>query len=153
MRRILIGFAMIVVAFPAWAQTRSENVTRCEGDDPDAAIEACSTLLLTEREWANIGAFYNNRGEAYGKKGLYDQALADLNRALAADPRDAAAYANRGIVYRRKGNYRNALDDENKAIALKPDFFEAYINRGAVYSDQGRYDLAIADETKAIGLS
>src|SRR6185312_14161092 len=154
-RSILIGCVMMAVVFPAWAQTRSENIARCEGDDPDAAIESCTALLQSGQETAaNISAFYNNRGAAYCQKGLYDQALADENKAIALNPNLAAAYINRGSVYAHQGRYDLAVADESRAIALNDAKYLAlaYGNRGNHYSDTGHYVQAIEDLNRAIAL-
>jgi tetratricopeptide (TPR) repeat protein len=72
--------------------------------------------------------FYNNRGNAYAKKGQYDQAISDFNRAIEINPRYTMAYNNRGIVYRIKGRYDQAISDFNKAIGINPLDPEAYNN-------------------------
>ncbi len=61
---------------------------------------------------------YNNRGTAYARKGQYDQAISDFNKALEINPRDAPAYNNRGIAYYHKGQYDKAWKDVHKAQDL-----------------------------------
>ena len=39
---------------------------------------------------------YNNRGNAYEKKGEHDLAIADFDKAIEIDPKYAFAYDNRG---------------------------------------------------------
>jgi tetratricopeptide (TPR) repeat protein len=43
---------------------------------------------------------YYDRGVDYYRKGQYDKAISDFNRALEINPRYAEAYINRGITYR-----------------------------------------------------
>ena len=50
------------------------------------------------------------------KKGDYDRAIADYNKALELDPKDATAYNNRGYAYRQKGDYDKAIADYDKAL-------------------------------------
>ena len=47
---------------------------------------------------------YGNRGVAYGKKGEFERAIRDLNKAIAFKPNLAETYNSRGIVYDNKGN-------------------------------------------------
>ena len=95
---------------------------------------------------------YNNRGNAYGKKGQYDQAIKDFNRAIELKPDDALAYNNRGNAYQYKGEYDQAIKDISRAIELKPDYALAYNNRGYTYGEKREYDLAIKDFNRAIKL-
>jgi tetratricopeptide (TPR) repeat protein len=42
---------------------------------------------------------YRKRGEAYKAKGDLGRAIADYNKAIEIDPRDAISYRNRGYAY------------------------------------------------------
>jgi len=91
---------------------------------------------------------YLNRGVAYGKKGQYDQAIVDFNKAIELDPRDAAAYYNRGISYEKRGQHDRAILDFTKAIEINPRYAKAYINRGAAYFSKREYEKAWDDVSK-----
>jgi tetratricopeptide (TPR) repeat protein len=150
MRRILIGLALVLVALPAWAQTRDENVARCTAAaDPtnvDLKIGACTALLQSGQESAvNIPIIYYDRGNGYRIKGLNDQAIADYTEAITLRPDYINAYDNRGVVYQAKGLYDQAIADYTQAIALKPDKANAYYNRGGAYEEKGQRDQAVAD--------
>jgi tetratricopeptide (TPR) repeat protein len=54
----------------------------------------------------------------------YDEALAQFNRAIEADPDFGATYANRGILHDRMGRYERALADYRRAIELDPEVAE-----------------------------
>jgi tetratricopeptide (TPR) repeat protein len=62
---------------------------------------------------------YNNRGAAFMNKGEYDEAIADLDKAIELSPEFAMAYSNRGAAYINKGEYDKAISDSNKAIKLR----------------------------------
>jgi len=96
---------------------------------------------------------YNNRGNAYADKGLYDQAISDLNKAIEIDPRFPLAFNNRGNAYVGKGLYDQGISDFNKAIEIDPRFAKAYNNRGNAYVGKGLYDQAISDLNKAIEIN
>jgi tetratricopeptide (TPR) repeat protein len=158
MLRILIGLVVGLVALPAWAQTRDENVARCTAAaDPatvDLKIGACTALLQSGQETAiNIPIIYYDRGNGYRNKGLNDQAIADYTEAITLNPNYDNAYDNRGIVYRDKGLYDQAIADYMQAIALKPDKANAYYNRGGAYEEKGQRDQAIADYRMALKLA
>ncbi|MBM4141630.1 MAG: tetratricopeptide repeat protein [Nitrospira sp.] len=54
----------------------------------------------------------------YIQKGLYDQALIDLDTAITLDPDFADAYSNRVFTYYSKAEYYKAWEDMIKAESL-----------------------------------
>ncbi len=95
---------------------------------------------------------YLERGYGYVNKGLYNEAIAEYNKAIKNDPGFAYAYNSRGIVYKTKGEFDQAIADFNKALELDPGLVFTYNNRGVAYGYMKQYDLAIADFSKAIEL-
>lgn len=65
---------------------------------------------------------YLNRGVAHRRNGDLDRALADLDRAVRADPRSARAYYNRSQVLRQQGADARAEADEKRAVSLDPRY-------------------------------
>ena len=61
---------------------------------------------------------YNNRGNAYRQQGEFENAIADLTKAIELDPLFAIAYNNRGFVFEKIGNKENAEADYAKAKEL-----------------------------------
>ncbi|MCK7471039.1 MAG: tetratricopeptide repeat protein [Desulfomicrobium escambiense] len=57
---------------------------------------------------------------AYQKKGFYDLALSDYNRAIDLDPESDMAYNNRGFLHLLMGDDRQAERDIRKAIEISP---------------------------------
>ncbi len=150
---ILIFSAAALLTNAAWAQTRDENIALCEGNDPQAAISACTVLIQSGQEDAsNLVSAYEFRSAAYKRAGLYDQALADVNKALALDPNGANAYTDRGNIYKRIHKYDRALLDYNQAIQLDPSSAVAFYDRGDFFLDRQKYDRAIQDLDQAIRL-
>jgi len=151
MKGISIGLVLVLIAFPAWAQSREENVSRCMDDNPDLSIGGCTALIQSGQE-SNEGlavAFYN-RGVSYFDKDMLDQAIADYTEAIALNPNDSSAYYNRGIAYRHKGNIDQAISDYTSAIAIEPDHAHAYYNRAGLYESRDQRDLAIADYRQSL---
>ena len=50
-------------------------------------------------KYPDVVAAYINRGNEYGKKGEFDLAISDYNKALNIDPHKLTAYTSRGYVY------------------------------------------------------
>lgn len=98
----------------------------------------------------NAATPYNNRANAYVKKGDYDGAISDCEKALSIDPDMHQTYSIRGEAYIKKGNYARAIADCNQAVKINPNFVNGYIMRGIAYYMKDDYDAAIADYAKAI---
>jgi tetratricopeptide (TPR) repeat protein len=79
--------------------------------------------------------------------------VADFNKAIEINPRDAAAYHNRGLIYGKGGQYDQAISDYTKALEIDPKSADAYNNRGISYYEKGQYEQAISDYTKAIEIN
>jgi len=60
-------------------------------------------------------------GNSYARKGDYDKAIKEYDKAIMLNPRYVVAYHVRGIAYAEKGDYEKAIADYSEAIRLKPD--------------------------------
>lgn len=96
-----------------------------------------------------------NEIDMYIKTGKTNEALANLNQAIAAQPTDHVLYFARGNMYDNLANPKDSkgkdLDkpkdaaersamaeaDYKKAIEIKADYFEALYNLGALYYNNG----------------
>ncbi len=81
----------------------------------------------------------------------YDEAIADVNKAIKLYPEFAEAYYNRGNLMAVSGQLPEAYDDYTRAIELDPNIGEAYYNRGLVQiymkdTRKGCMDLSKAGE-------
>ena len=79
-------------------------------------------------------------------------ALADLDRAIAVDPKFAKAYSYRGAAHSRRGQNELALADYDALITLMPENAGAYKDRGGVLVRLARFHQAIQDLDEAIRL-
>jgi lipoprotein NlpI len=91
---------------------------------------------------------YVNRGAILLERGDLDRALADLEAAIALDPRNAMAIANRGIVLGQKGEFARAIADFDTASRLAPNFVKPLANLGFAHFAQGDFQAAAADFAK-----
>jgi len=66
----------------------------------------------------DLAAGYNNRGRCHYDSARYDEALADLDRAIGLDREFAAAYYNRGRAHNAMGNSSEARADLKSAYDL-----------------------------------
>lgn len=92
------------------------------------------------------------RGINHRIKGEFEQALAELNRALEHDPQSAIAYQGRGNTYSSQGNYEQAIADYSAALKIDPKSAQTLVNRGLAFIKRRDPNRAIADYTAAIQL-
>ncbi len=59
---------------------------------------------------------YLHQGNSYYRKGKYNRAISDYNKALELNPKFAEAYYNRGLAYKSKGEYDRAITNYDKAL-------------------------------------
>ena len=86
-----------------------------------------------------------NRGIIYYQKHNYRAALADYDKAVTIDSRNAQTYYNRGMLRAELGDYNRALDDFNKAIDLEPNQTDMRYQRAVVLLQLRQWRQALED--------
>jgi len=102
-----------------------------------AAQETAQTLI--DQAWVAID------------KGFYNQALRDLNRAVALVPNAAEAWFARGWSNEKSGNELSAIGDYARAIAAKPNYAFALFSRGYLNLYIGNPSAAVTDFVRTQG--
>lgn len=83
-------------------------------------------------------------GTVYREQGLYEEAEAQFERAIALDGKSGDAWGGRGLVREeRRDEGDAALDDFKKATALSPTNPMHYNNLGFALYVRGRYEDAV----------
>jgi len=95
---------------------------------------------------------YNNRGDAYDKKGGFEQALVDYEKALRINPRFFEVYVNRGNIYYKKGDLERAIIEYKKAVELNPKAAIPRMYAASVYVKTARFPDAILELDAVIEL-
>ena len=80
----------------------------------------------------------------YLKAGQHREALAAVNKALAAKPRDPQARFLKGLILTEQGNTRDAIDVFTRLTQDFPELPEPYNNLAVIYAAQGQYEKARA---------
>lgn len=142
----------------AQAEQQAEQCLDSAWKSPDEGIQDCTKAINT-----NLLTGYllvhslDSRGWAYRRKGDYDDAIQDYDRAIQLKPDYAEAFNGRGLAFYGKKEYDRAIQDYTQAIRTKPDYAEAFDNRGlaCAAASEGSCDSskAIADFDEAIKLN
>jgi hypothetical protein len=97
--------------------------------------------------------YRSNRGVLLQEMGRLDEALADHDRALAAEPTYAQGHYNRGNALQALNRLEDALCAYDTCIALLPSFAPAYSNKADALRDLGRFDVSLASYEQALSLA
>uniref|UniRef100_A0A8B9I260 SKI3 subunit of superkiller complex n=1 Tax=Anser brachyrhynchus TaxID=132585 RepID=A0A8B9I260_9AVES len=111
--------------------------------DMDTAL----SILNEVTEKANAGTVkwaWLHRGLYYLRTGQPSQAVADLQAALRADPKDSNCWESLGEAYFGRGSYATALKAFKKASELNPELVYSIYRAAAVEQILGKHENAIA---------
>jgi len=92
-------------------------------------------------------------GVIHAQQGKNEDALREIDAALAIKPGDAEAHLNRANVLKVMGRSAEALAGYARALDLKPGWPQAENNRGTVLRDEGEYQDALAAYDRALAAS
>ena len=125
--------------------------------DPDQLTTAIADLDQSLKLEPSSEA-YAFRGFAWKRKGDKDKAMADLNRAIELNPREALAWRVRGATWASKGDLEKALADYTQSIRIDPENPDSLHHRVVLQSACMDANLrnakqALADATKACEVS
>ncbi|GAB4403834.1 MAG: hypothetical protein OHK0039_03480 [Bacteroidia bacterium] len=95
---------------------------------------------------------YYKRAVAKRNSNLFDEAIADLERALGLNETHVASLMLRGQLYAATQKWPQALADFSQVVTQQPGHAEAYCLRGEVYTSMARPDSALMDFDHAIQL-
>ena len=120
----------------------------------DAAIATCKKAIEMEPTFA---ASYLVSGIAKDGKGDFDEAMKDLDLAIAQKSRDTNAIATRAdtfyqkaSMFYRRGEYLKTIDNAYFATLEKNNHVEAHCIRALAYLERQEFDKAIQSANRAI---
>lgn len=110
-------------------------------------METALAILTAVTQKASAGTAkwaWLRRGLYYLKAGQHSQAVADLQAALRADPKDFNCWESLGEAYLSRGGYTTALKSFTKASELNPESTYSVFKVAAIQQILGKYKEAIA---------
>jgi TolB-like protein/tetratricopeptide (TPR) repeat protein len=99
--------------------------------------------------FAALGKLKMTNAQDRRKPGDYDAIIADFERALAIDPRNASALNWRGLVHADVGNLEVALASFNRCLEIEPYYTPCMSNQVEILASLGRDREALAAYKKA----
>ena len=136
LERMIIA-ASLALLLTACASGSGSNTRSVAATDPDSPK-------------AKAAALYTNLGQKYMAQGKLEEALENLNKALAADNRYADAHTVIGLLYERIGDNAKAEDHYRRAVELMPKSGNENNNYGAFLCKLGRYEESSAYFVRAV---
>ncbi|MEU7132960.1 tetratricopeptide repeat protein [Streptomyces sp. NPDC046261] len=136
-------------ALLCWANRLQNAVANDEPVLPFlAALLSHGHLSTTSRAWS-----YTYRGEYLYRVDRDEEAIYELDRAIATDPRNTRAWAYRGAARQQLGHHDQAISDLTTALNIDPNDAWTHGQRGEAHRQTGNYDQAITDLTAALNLN
>jgi Flp pilus assembly protein TadD len=142
-----------------------EKAAKLAPRDPAILLELCRGLLADgapaeaeKRLRETAGQFDRNpevlrdSAELFMRLGHHGEAIPMLDRALLANPVDAAAFNMRGYALQQLGDHQRAVGNFTRALVLQPGFHHAANNRGNSLQAQGRFAEALKDYDSALAM-
>ncbi|MCB0401770.1 MAG: tetratricopeptide repeat protein [Flavobacteriales bacterium] len=84
--------------------------------------------------------------EGYLSSGNHEQALANLDAAIANDPSNVVLHFARGTVYENLKQPEKAIENYKKAIELDANYYDANFNLGAYFFNNGADKMNAAND-------
>lgn len=136
---------------------QSPEAERCANADGKVAAaaraEACGKLIESGRwKGEEIAWAYSNRCFALKKMGQADKALADCDKAIELDGKNAVAFQVRGMILQDRSDSERARADFDKAVELGGKNPALFSDRGNLLLAAGEADKAIADYSAVIDI-
>ncbi len=136
-RSPLIFWALLLVCYSGLSLVGCDSPEDAVNDpaNPATATDPASLVKSAEAK-QTIGAF--------------DSAIAELNRAITADPGFVPAYFLMGKVYNEAGQREQAVTAFQKTLELDPKHFPARMALASVFNKMGRDSLALTEYLAAV---
>jgi len=152
----LLGAYMVMPTHEAFTSARNAANKALELDDGLAEAHNSLALIhwLYDWDWAAADREFRKaielkptyvlahhwRGLFLGEMGHFNEAEAELQKALEYDPFSAPIYADYGRVLYWARRYDEALEKYRIALEMNPDFGSVRLERESLYEQMGRVD-------------
>jgi len=116
-------------------------IEKNRAEDALKMLNRAKDLSMTKKE--RVG-WYNNLGAAYFRLKDYDQAVAQIKKAIVIDPDEPYLLVNIGAGYARAGDYIKSISAFKKGLKRTPDSVVIKKNLAIVYLRMERFADAVS---------
>jgi tetratricopeptide (TPR) repeat protein len=92
------------------------------------------------------------KGNSLANSGCYAEALTNLDKAVAVQPKNNSAWVMRGVVLIHLNRYLDALTSCDRALEIDNSDSQAWLFRGAALNHLGRYNECYTSYDKSLGI-
>jgi tetratricopeptide (TPR) repeat protein len=129
------------------------NLAFIDNENAEEIMPALERLaILNLQKYPNNTSSYLNLGAVYQRKGDFDSALANYQKAQVMDASNPAIKINIGSLYQAQGNYEKALGLYNEVIMSYPQEKLAYLYKARVSNQMKEYTDAINNYKEVLKL-
>jgi len=114
-------------------------------DWKDALTLWTKTVEVSPQSWLA----HTNLGDAYAKRGMYEQAIREYSRSLEIYLYAPETYASLGKLYFEKKDFDRAIVFLNHALSRRPNYAEVHHILGELYLETKKYEEAIVEFSRA----
>jgi tetratricopeptide (TPR) repeat protein len=143
-----------------------EKAAQVAPGDPAILLELCRGLLANGAAPAaekrlreavahvpgNNAEMLRDFAELFMRLGHHGEAIPMLDKALLANPTDAAAFNMRGYALQQLGDHPRAVGNFTRALVLQPGLHHASNNRGNSLQALGRFAEALKDYDSTLAI-
>ncbi len=116
-------------------------------------LDGCAAFLASgSKDTDKLIAAHGNRAIGLAATGNFDAALAEMNDAVALDPKQPNSYFMRAAAFAAKKDYDKSIADLDEAIRLDASRGDFYMLRGIVFGHKGDFDRAITELDQKVKL-
>lgn len=113
---------------------------------------ACDAAIATEKDARVKARLLLRRAYMRNEKYQYEEALRDLDAAVAADPAYGVAWHERSYTHSELREFAQALADSDRDVALRPGEADAYRERAFARRGLADFSGEYEDRTKVVAL-
>ncbi|MBN1661753.1 MAG: tetratricopeptide repeat protein [Anaerolineae bacterium] len=114
-------------------------------------LGACGERPGPEGEDLSVEEHFQ-RGNEYTQQGMFDEAIAEYQVAIEADPENVSALTNLGVAFYNVGRLQDAVDQYQRALEIAPNDADIHSNLAAAYVQLGQLDAALEEYQAAVRL-